>query len=324
MVTEKISPEIQKILTPPETEAGWESDLERFLEDDISLTRKSVGESAVKAIQRVLIFLGYSTTSRGAFKIDGDFGRGTNRAVAQFQYENNLTNTITEDLISYSCNWRNAHLKINMVPDAILNIATLNGLISEAKKSIKHNIVMCGDFEEALVHLNAVHTGQLFSCRKILQRYGDLALQASSGLYAEKGKRIQPQWILAIIKQETSGVVRPRFEQHLLTRYRGKEPGADIKELRYRSMSMGLGQVLGVNYKVVGASSPQEMFTSPLDQQVLFVARFLAKKTSIVSKLNPTNDDFHKLSRYYNGSGYKAHHYHESLERWFKEFVMLM
>ncbi len=324
METEKISSKINRILTPPETDPGWETDLDRYLEGDITLTRKSVGESAVKAIQRMLIFLGYSTTSRGAFKIDGDFGRGTNRAVAQFQYENNLSNTITEDLITYSCNWRNAHLKINSVPDAVLNITTLNKLILEAEESIKQNIVMCGDYEEALVHLNAVHSGQLFSCRKILQRYGELAVQASSVLYAEKGKRIQPQWILAIIKQETSGVVRPRFEQHLLSRYRSKEPDADFKELRYRSMSMGLGQVLGVNYKVVGASSPQEMFTSPLEQQVLFVARFLAKRSSIVSKLNPTSDDFHKLSRYYNGSGYKAHHYHESLERWFKEFVMLM
>ena len=53
----------------------------------MTLTRQSAGESAIKAVQRLLIFLGYSTASSGAFLIDGDYGRGTNRGVAQFQFE---------------------------------------------------------------------------------------------------------------------------------------------------------------------------------------------------------------------------------------------
>jgi len=49
------------------------------------------GESAIKAVQRLLVFLGYSTASSGAFLIDGDFGHGTNRGVAQVQFEKALT-----------------------------------------------------------------------------------------------------------------------------------------------------------------------------------------------------------------------------------------
>jgi len=47
--------------------------LERLERGDTTLTRQSVGESAIKAVQRLLVFLGYSTASSGAFLIDGDF-----------------------------------------------------------------------------------------------------------------------------------------------------------------------------------------------------------------------------------------------------------
>lgn len=134
---------VKRIITHPEDDTEiWRSDLERFISGDATLTRKSVGESGIRAVQRLMIFLGYSTSSSGSFTIDGDFGRGTNRGVAQFQVE--------------------------------------------------------------------------------------------------------------------------------------------------------------------------------------FVARFLLPRADVVKKSNPRGEDFHKLARFYNGPKYAAHHYHESLARWFREFRVLM
>ncbi len=97
-------------------------------------------------------------------------------------------------------------------------------------------------------------------------------------LQAEKGVDIKPVWILAIIKQETSGIARPRFEQHKLSKLNTQQPGADIAELRIQSMSIGLGQIMGFNYQQVGAPSARAMLYSPLEEQVLYVARFIATR----------------------------------------------
>ncbi len=88
-------------------------------------------------------------------------------------------------------------------------------------------------------------------------------------------------------------------------------------------MSQGLGQVLGSNYKMVGAESAVAMFQSSIEEQVVFVARFLSRKPKIVSKSTPTSQAFAQLARFYNGPGYAKHHYDESLARWFREFQSL-
>ena len=99
--------------------------------------------------------------------------------------------------------------------------------------------------------------------------------------------------MLTIIKIETGGIVRPRFEQHWLTKLNKREPQTDLVELRYRSMSFGLGQVMGFNFKTVGAPSARAMFSSPLADQVLYVARFLAtKRPDVTAKRDPSQTDF--------------------------------
>jgi hypothetical protein len=118
--------------------------------------------------------------------------------------------------------------------------------------------------------------------------------------------------------------VRPRFEQHYLTKFNQQEPQSDFAELRYRSMSFGLGQIMGENYKRVGAPSARAMFVSPIEDQVLFVARFLAQKSNVVTKKNPGDADFRELAKFYNGAGYETHHYHESIATWFKEFRTIL
>ena len=141
-----------------------------------------------------------------------------------------------------------------------------------------------------------------------------------------KGSVIQPEWILSIIRQETAGVVRPRFEQHWLSKLAKQQPNIALSELRYQSMSFGLGQVMGFNYKIVGAPSAQALFTSSLDKQVLAIALFMYGKRKVrpvISKINPSADDFKTVAYYYNGSGYAAHHYDESIARWFREFKII-
>jgi N-acetylmuramidase/Putative peptidoglycan binding domain len=317
---------IQRVLRLPEQDAGaWGADLERFQNGDETLTRKSAGESAIQAIQRLLIFLGYSTASTGAFLIDGDFGRGTNRAVAQFQLEHGLTRTIDRSALCYACTWQDASASIVSIPDARLTPATLARMLTKAIEMIERNTIMCGSLDEALFHLDALHRRRLLSCKEIVAKYGELVDQAVDEVAADD-ITIGREWLLAIIKQETSGIVRPRFEQHLFTRLNARHPNEEVAELRHRSMSFGLGQILGDNYRKVGASSARAMYASSAPEQIAQIARFLAAKADIariVGLSAPRDEDFRGVARYYNGPGYEKHHYHESLATWFREFKAL-
>lgn len=315
---------IQEILSLDGDESDWRADLERLLGGEEGLTRRSAGEGAIEAVQRMLIFLGYSTASSGAFLVDGDFGRGTNRGVAQFQFEHGLTR-IRRGQLCYPCQWNTARRQIVAIPEARVDVETLEALLSSAVEAIQAEEVPLGRFDDGLFHLNAVHRGTFLNCKKIQARYGAAAEAAAKQVAVERDVEIQPEWILSIIRQETAGVVRPRFEQHILTRENRKQPRGDFGELRYRSMSIGLGQVMGFNYKLVGAPSARAMVTSPIEDQVLYVARFVAQPATAkaVSKRQPKPKDFRTVARFYNGSKYEAHHYHERLERWFREFTLL-
>ncbi len=317
-----ITPQVHRVLTPPNREPQWHEDLERFLEGDQKLTRESLREAAVEAIQRLLIFLGYSTTRRGAFSIDGDFGRGTNRGIAQFQYERGLKVALDLDQLSYSCSWQNAHLKLRSLPRVKIDITTVRSLLTAARHNIETEKVLCSDYEVALSYLDMLQTRRYYTCREIHYHYGDFA-EAAAERVKDEISPVDPRWILAIIKQETGGIVRPRFEQHIFSRLVHKSSDPKFIRLRLSAMSLGLGQVMGLNYSQVGAKSPEAMFYSPLDEQVYFVARYLAGHRS-AAKAEPDKDDFRAIARYYNGPGYAKHDYHESLERWFTEFKRLL
>lgn len=101
-------------------------------------------------------------------------------------------------------------------------------------------------------------------------------------------------------------------------------PGTPLAELRVQAMSFGLGQIMGFNHRKVGAPSAEAMLYSPLDEQVLFIARFIAFKQTVVVKSNPSMTDFEAMARFYNGPAYAKHFYHERLQRWFREFRRLM
>jgi N-acetylmuramidase/Putative peptidoglycan binding domain len=323
MIAALADPRVKRILSfADDVSESWAADLARFERGDVALTRQSVGESSIKAIQRLLIFLGYSTATTGAFLIDGDFGRGTNRAVAQFQFEHGLTPNVTREDLCYECTWQTASQKIAAIPDARLTPATLEHMLNAARQMMDDGTILCGNLEEAGFHLDALHRRRLLSCAEIKARYGKFVDQAIAEVAIE-GIEISHFWPLAIIKQETSGIVRPRFEQHLLTRINKTSGTADLPELRHRSMSMGLGQVLGDNFRKVKAGSARAMYSSTISEQVAHIARFLATSASIASIVagdKPSEADFRAVARYYNGPGYEKHHYHESLSRWFREF----
>jgi hypothetical protein len=86
---------IRQILSFGGDDDDWARDLARLERGDKTLTRQSAGETAIKALQRLMIFLGYSTAPSGAFLIDGDFGRDTNRGVAPFKFRHDLNPALT-------------------------------------------------------------------------------------------------------------------------------------------------------------------------------------------------------------------------------------
>lgn len=315
---------IQRILTHPDEDRNvWSAALKRLLASDIELTRQSAGESAIAALQRLMVFLGYSTASNGAFLIDGDFGRGTNRGIAQFQYEHHLGKRISRQVLCYPCQWNSAQRLITTIPEATLDQATLQAMLLATYQRCEQNQVMAGDFELALFHLNALHENRFLDCRAILERYGDAAVTASR-VQGEKGIAIRPEWVLSIIRQETAGIIRPRFEQHYLSRLNRRHPAQELEELRMQSMSLGLGQIMGSNYRAVGAPNARTLFTAPVHEQVAYVARFLRPRRAETRKADPHEADFKRVARFYNGPKYAAHHYHERLARWFREFRLLM
>ena len=126
--------QIQKIINPPNTPSHWKDDLKRLEAGDLTVNRHSAGENSIKALQRLLIFLGYSTSSGGSFSIDGDFGRGTNRALAQFQFDHGITNAkVSRKTLTYDCSWQSARRLINSIPDVLLNIQTLKKMLVKCR-----------------------------------------------------------------------------------------------------------------------------------------------------------------------------------------------
>lgn len=314
---------LRRILVPAGGTGGWRGDLQRLIGGDESLTRRSAGEAGIRAVQRLLVFLGYSTSSDGAFVIDGDFGRGTNRGLAHFQFEHGLRSTLRRQDLCYPCTYSTARKRITAVPDTRLDVKTLDALGRTALEAIDLGEIPLGRLENALFHLDALDERRALHCSEILRRYGAAAEASGQAVLDATGVDVRPEWVLAVIRQETAGVIRPRFEQHKLSSLNRQHPRTSFAELRFRSMSIGLGQIMGFNHELVGAPSAQAMIRATEETQVLYVARFLARKPHVVDRLDPDAADFRDLARYYNGPRYRSHYYDEHIARWFREFRLL-
>lgn len=78
------------------------------------------------------------------------------------------------------------------------------------------------------------------------------------------------------------------------------------EEAAYRSISMGMGQVLGENFELIGCRSAKAMFAEAMESeanQLRHMANFIASK-SLVPKIN--REDWSGFARVYNGSGQVA------------------
>ena len=296
---------------------------QNILDGERSLNWKDENEETIKSLQRLIVFLGYSTSSTGAYVVDGDFNPGLNRGVAQFFVEHNIPTNVTRDDLTYPSTWRTAKQNIVNIPEVQIDQRTMREMLNAALRAISKGEIFSGTFDEALFQLNRIDQKKVLSIQEISERYGDHVNVAVDRVLKEKQVVIHPEWVLAIIKQETGGIAQPRFEQHILTRLNKKQKSTKFVELRYQATSMGFGQILGSNYNLVGAGSAQAMFQSAIADQVLFVTQFLARKSSLVSQLNPTDKAFAQLARFYNGPGYARHQYDQSLARWFWEFRRL-
>ncbi|MCI4667241.1 MAG: N-acetylmuramidase domain-containing protein [Bacteroidia bacterium] len=321
-------PQIEKILSPPDTPMDWERDLQKLINGDQSLNRHSAGENSIKALQRLMIFLGYSTSAKGSFSIDGGFGRGTNRGLAQFQFEHGLAaSTISRKELTYPCQWNNSANLIKAIPDVSLNLQTLEKMAKVAKENIQQNKVNCGSFEEAIFQLNALQNRKMLNCKEINIKYGSLVENAVQEIKTNQGIIIQTEWILAIIRQETAGVIRPKFEQHIFSKRANQNPEKSLEEIRFEAMSFGLGQIMGFNYKNAGAQSAEALYTAPLPEQIKSIGMFMSKLSrsarNALTKKNPTLTDFQAIARAYNGTAYAKNHYDEHLQTWFREFTKI-
>ena len=320
-------PQIRKILSRTKSDTAWEDALARIRSGNTKMTRHSVGERPIKSVQRLLNFLGYSTASAGGFLIDGDFGRGTNRGLAQFQFDRRLTRSITRDVLIYDCKSpSSARANIAAVPDTRLTQKTAEALLAAARTAIDDGNVTCGNFNDAIFHLNRAQSGQLLECTEIARKYGRSADDAIAHVHQEDGVKVVRDWVLAIIKTETGGVIRPRFEQHHLTKRARNQPEKSLSEIRYEAMSFGLGQVMGFNFKKVSAPSARAMLTSSTRDQVLYVVRYLARTPLCrkgISKSSPNAEVFASVAKGYNGAGFANNRYDEKIARWFREFRAL-
>lgn len=118
-----------------------------------------------------------------------------------------------------------------------------------------------------------------------------------------------------------------RYEPHIFERYTGiKVPAkrggqsaeyanlakaiAVNENAAYLSISMGIGQIMGFNHKIVGYSSPKKMFEAfsvSIEPQIAAMFRFIANKKSMLEAAR--EGDFARFAHSYNGPGYRANKY---------------
>lgn len=295
-----------------------------ILRESSSVSLKKLSKSSIQAIQRMLVFLGYPTSEKGGILIDGDYGSGLNFGFSLFLFENGLIKDNSLNGIDFTrATWQSEQTplpELKLMPNQFL------ALLDSTKNAIETNNLIFRDKKMAINNLNHLHNRSAPDDLFVYNNFGDFARLASDSLSRELGISIYPPWLLAVIRQETGGVVRPRFESHLLSKLLTAYPDYSFKELRLRTTSFGLGQILGTNYRTVRASSATDMFYGSAFDQLLYIGRFLAKNremAKVVIKNQPISEDFHTIGKYYNGPGYAKDNYHEKIQKYFNKYKRL-
>lgn len=112
-----------------------------------------------------------------------------------------------------------------------------------------------------------------------------------------------------------------RFESHIFRRLTGRRVKTfdQARRINYRaalmSSSCGMFQIMGMNYKQAGFSSPQEMFRADSARQVKGFHRFIKKgKLDLLLK----QGRYRSFAMRYNGPAYRKNRYHEKLAQLMK------
>ncbi|QPC44954.1 DUF3380 domain-containing protein [Kaustia mangrovi] len=115
-------------------------------------------------------------------------------------------------------------------------------------------------------------------------------------------------------KTKVPSTYRGRYE--MLYRWMDIDPGAALK-----SISMGVGQVMGEHYDFLGYASPQDMWVRAnvsLAGQVELMLGFIEMSDGLMQAIE--DRDWHKFARLYNGPAYRRNSYAAKIERAVKKY----
>lgn len=92
------------------------------------------------------------------------------------------------------------------------------------------------------------------------------------------------------------------------------------------SASYGLGQVMGFNWKLVGAKSLEDFYTRSIKsekEQLLFMTNFLVNANSGAILRAANGRDFASVARYYNGPGYAKNKYDIRIRDAYNKYIKI-
>lgn len=96
------------------------------------------------------------------------------------------------------------------------------------------------------------------------------------------------------------------------------------RDAAFQSISMGVGQIMGFNYELVGFDSAEDMFNSfqySDKNQIVAMFKFIEKNKNGVLVNAARDNDFQTFAYYYNGPEYKTGKYDSKLADAKQEFI---
>lgn len=152
-----------------------------------------------------------------------------------------------------------------------------------------------------------------------------LAIESSGNGFSKSGRmiiRYENHWF----KKITGGKTVDFSHKNQDAEWAAFEKARAIDEdAAFRSISMGIAQVMGFNYKSLGYKSPKEMFIamqSGIGPQIDAFFKFVENKKPCLKAARES--DFASFAYNYNGSGYKKNKYDEKMANAKQAFINAM
>lgn len=266
-----------------------------YMKDD--KLRYSAG---VKTMQTKLNKVGYSCGTP-----DGKFGSGTDTAVRKFQGAKKLT-------VDGKAG-KNTLIKLDSAADGSNNGGTTTDAAKNLKK--KHGTTISNLAKQYGIDVNALggfilveSSGSGLSNGKVVIRFENHVFISNDGTryknvyfkYNEsekwKGHEYRKtktgSWIACHKNGQTGENTVFEFAKTLNS------------NAAYKSISMGMGQIMGGNYATCGYKSPKEMydkFATGETEQIKAMVKFIVNTPNLYKACKELNWD--NMARYYNGAG---------------------